>query len=134
MGDRIGEGHAYGNLGNDYQSLGDFQRAIANHKQDLNIAKELGDRSGEAQSNFDLGLDFESLGFLHEALGYFRSSVKIYDSLRSLLCSEEVWKIRFRDQYRNAYTSLWKPLIKLQMTDEAFVPPSKDGHRLWWMP
>ena len=41
MGDRAGEGDAYGNLGNAYHRLGDFQQAIEYHNQHLRIAKQL---------------------------------------------------------------------------------------------
>ena len=47
IGDRAGEGRAYGNLGNAYQSLGDYQKAIEYHEKRLKIAKEIGDRAGE---------------------------------------------------------------------------------------
>ena len=46
MGDRAGEGKAYGNLGNAYDGLGDFKKAIDYHERDLKIAKEVGDISG----------------------------------------------------------------------------------------
>ena len=49
VGDRAGEGKAYGNLGNAYHSLGKFQEAIEYHNQDLSIAKEVGDRAGEGK-------------------------------------------------------------------------------------
>ena len=48
MGDRAGEGRAYGNLGNAYKSLGGYEKAIEYHTQDLTIAKEVGDRAGRA--------------------------------------------------------------------------------------
>ena len=47
IGDRAGEGRAYGNLGNAYDSLGDYQKAIEYHEKHLKIAKEIGDRAGE---------------------------------------------------------------------------------------
>ena len=37
---------AYGNLGNTYQSLGDYQKAIEYHEKVLKIAKEVADRGG----------------------------------------------------------------------------------------
>ena len=50
LGDRAGEGRAYGNLGNAFGGLGNFKKAIEYHNQDLTIAKELGDRAGEGRA------------------------------------------------------------------------------------
>jgi tetratricopeptide (TPR) repeat protein len=47
VGNRAGEGRAYGNLGISYQSQGDYAKAIEYHTQCLAIAKEVGDRAGE---------------------------------------------------------------------------------------
>ena len=55
LGDRAGEGKAYGNLGNVYDSLGDFQKAIEYHKRHLKISKEVGDRAGEGDAYGNLG-------------------------------------------------------------------------------
>ena len=38
VGDRRGEGRAYGNLGNAHDSLGDYQKAIEYHEKHLKIA------------------------------------------------------------------------------------------------
>ena len=45
IGNRAGEGTAYGNLGNAYDSLGGYGKAIGFHEKDLKIAKEIGDRA-----------------------------------------------------------------------------------------
>lgn len=45
MGDRAGQGHAYANLGDAHHSLGEFEKAIDYHEQDLKIAKEVGGRA-----------------------------------------------------------------------------------------
>ena len=55
MGDRAREGRAYGNLGNAYQSQGDFNKAIEYHTLGLVIAKEVGDRAGEGGAYGNLG-------------------------------------------------------------------------------
>ena len=47
MGDRAGEGEAYGNLSNPYESLVDYQQAFGYHIKHLKIAKEIGDRAIE---------------------------------------------------------------------------------------
>jgi hypothetical protein len=62
VGDRAGEGTAYGSLGNAYKSLGDFSRAIEYHTQRLEIAKEVGDRAGEGGAYGSLGNAYRSLG------------------------------------------------------------------------
>jgi tetratricopeptide (TPR) repeat protein len=46
VGDRAGEGRAYGNIGNVYQSQGDFSKAIEHHAQHLSIAKDVGNGQG----------------------------------------------------------------------------------------
>ena len=40
---RAGEGRAYGNPGNAYQSLGDYRKAIEYHEKRLKFSKEIGD-------------------------------------------------------------------------------------------
>ena len=55
MGNRAGEGIAYGNLGNAYDCLGDFQKAIEYHERQLKILKEVGDRAGERIAYCHLG-------------------------------------------------------------------------------
>ena len=47
IGDRAGEGAAYGNLGIASESLADYQKAIECHEKLLKIAIEIGDRAGE---------------------------------------------------------------------------------------
>jgi tetratricopeptide (TPR) repeat protein len=65
VGDRAGEG---GNLGNAYQSKGDFRKAIEYHMQHLEIAKEVGDRAGEGGAYRNLGNAYGSLGDYWKAL------------------------------------------------------------------
>jgi tetratricopeptide (TPR) repeat protein len=56
------EGKAYANLGNAYQSQGDFSKAIEYHTQDLAIANEVGDRAGEGAAYGNLGIAYQSQG------------------------------------------------------------------------
>ena len=55
LGDREGEGRAYGNLGNSYHSLGDPREATEYHEKHLKIAIEFGDREGEGRTYGNLG-------------------------------------------------------------------------------
>ena len=41
IGDKAGEGRAFGNLGTAYHNLGDFTQAIEYFKLDLSIAREV---------------------------------------------------------------------------------------------
>ena len=50
IGDRAGEGGAYGHLGNAYRSLGNFRKAIEYLEKHLKIAIEIGDRAGQGQT------------------------------------------------------------------------------------
>ena len=62
INDRAGEGQAYGNLGNAYQSLGDYQKAIPYQKKHLKIAKEINDPAGKGRAYGNLGNVYQSLG------------------------------------------------------------------------
>ena len=119
VGDRGGEGCAYGNLGNAYYTLNDIKQAVEYHKQYLCISKEVGEKAEEGRACCLLGRDFEFSGSLCDALGYYRSGVKLFDSTRAILQSEDEWKISLRDHYRNAYTALVRTLLKNGETDAA---------------
>jgi len=77
VGDKSGEGTAYGNLGNAYHSLGDFKKAIDYYESCLKIAKEVGDRSGEGKAYGALGNAYFSLGDFKEAIDYHECHTKI---------------------------------------------------------
>ncbi len=68
VGDRAGEGKAYGNLGNTNQSLGDFAKAIEYHTQCLAITKEVGNLAGEGKAYASLGCVCDSVYQLQGAL------------------------------------------------------------------
>jgi tetratricopeptide (TPR) repeat protein len=68
VGDRAGEGRAYGNLGNEYFLQGDFSKAIKYHGQDLATAKEVGDRAGEGAAYGNLGITHKSQGDFSKAI------------------------------------------------------------------
>ena len=55
-GDRAGEGRAYGNLGNAYQSLGDYRKGIEDHEKLLKIAIEIGDRAGRRSEHMEISV------------------------------------------------------------------------------
>ena len=77
IGDRAGEGAAYGSLGIAYNLLGDYQKAIEYHEKDLKIAKEIGDRAGEGGAYGNLGIAYRSLGDYQKAIEYHEKHLKI---------------------------------------------------------
>ena len=77
VGDRNGEGRAYGNLGSCFQSLGDYQKSIEFHEKRLKIAKEIGDRRGEGAAYGNLGNCYQSLGDSRKSIEYHEKHLKI---------------------------------------------------------
>ncbi|CAH3184234.1 unnamed protein product [Porites lobata] len=77
VGDRAGEGRAYGNLGNAYFCLGDFQKAIEYHERHLKISKEVGDRAVEGKAYGNLGNAYFRLGDFQKAIEYHKRQLKI---------------------------------------------------------
>ena len=70
VGDRAGEGQAYGNLGCAYRSQGDYAKAIEYHTQHLTISKEVGDRAGQGIAYENLGIAYDSQGDFAKAISY----------------------------------------------------------------
>ena len=77
IGDRSGEGRPFGNLGNAYYSLGDYQKANEYHEKHLKIAQEIGDRSGEGRACGNLGNAYYSMGDYQKAIEYHEKHLKI---------------------------------------------------------
>ena len=77
IGDRKGEGAAYGNLGNTYDSLGDYRKALEYHEKYLEITLEISDRDGEGTAYGNLGTAYYSLGDARKAIEYHEKSLKI---------------------------------------------------------
>ena len=64
-------------LGNTYDSLGQYRKAINFHQQSLEIDRKIGDRYGEAISLGGLGNAYEALGQSHEAINFYQQSLEI---------------------------------------------------------
>ena len=113
------EGQAYGSLGNAYQSLGDHRKAIEYHEKHLNIATEIGDQAGKGTAYHNIGMIFFSLEETENAVDNFVSAVDVFNSLRSLLKSQDNWKINFRERHEATYTFLWVSFVRIKKIDEA---------------
>ena len=121
IGDRAGEGGAYGYLGNVYFSLGDPGKALEYHEKCLKISIEIGDRAGEGSAYHNIGNAYSSLGQFDISVCCFISAVEVWNGLRSLLKSEDNWKIKFRDLNEMTYTLLWRSLLRIGKINEALV-------------
>ncbi|CCI05075.1 Similar to tr/Q110T9/Q110T9_TRIEI Tetratricopeptide TPR_2 (fragment) [Microcystis aeruginosa PCC 9443] len=64
-------------LGNAYNSLGEYQKAIEFHQQSLAIKRKIGDRGGEAKSYGNLGSVYGSLGEYQKAIEFYQQSLAI---------------------------------------------------------
>ena len=76
--DRIGESTAYGNLGNAYGSLGQYDKAIEFLTKYLSICRELGDRAGEGGALGNLGAVFYCLCQYDKAVERSRPSISTF--------------------------------------------------------
>ena len=81
MEQRDREGAAYGNLGNAYDNLGDFEQAIEYHKLFRVIAKELGQRGREGAAYSNLGNAYQGLGDFKEAIDNHNQALSIAKEL-----------------------------------------------------
>ena len=121
LGDKAGEGAACGYLGSISLLLGGFTIGIGWNEKRLRIAEHLGDKDMEGKAYSDLGRCFEMLESLSRALENYQKSVKVFNQLRSLLQSEDKWKIGLRNEYNHAYTGLCRVLLKQEKIGEALA-------------
>ena len=91
VGDRAGEGVAYGNLGNAYHSQGDYAKAIEYHGQHLPIAKEVGDRVGEGRAYGNLGTCHMHVNEYVKAVVYFEAQHAWATSLKLACGNADKW-------------------------------------------
>nr|XP_057929500.1 G-protein-signaling modulator 2-like isoform X2 [Doryrhamphus excisus] len=77
LGDRAAQGRTYGNLGNTYYLLGDFETAVAAHEKRLLIAKEFGDRSAERRAHCNLGNAHIFLTQFEVAAGHYKRTLQL---------------------------------------------------------
>ena len=96
-------------------------KAIDWHKQQLRIGKETGDKEMLGIAYYNTGHCFEMLKRSPEALESYQTRVKVFNEIRSLLQSEDRWKIGFRNEYNHAYTGLWRVLLKQEKIGEALA-------------
>ncbi|WP_199245337.1 CHAT domain-containing protein [[Phormidium] sp. ETS-05] len=80
---RQGEATSLGNLGNAYDSLGQYERAITFHEQSLAISREIKYRRGEAASLTNLGSAYYSLGQYEQAITFHEQNLAISREIKA---------------------------------------------------
>jgi CHAT domain-containing protein len=90
VGDRYGESYTLTGIGRVYDALGKKQQALDYFDDALVLARAVGDRSGEAATLYNIAFVKRSQGNLTEALTYIEASLKIIDSLRTKVASQEL--------------------------------------------
>ncbi|CAG11554.1 unnamed protein product, partial [Tetraodon nigroviridis] len=77
LGDKAAQGRTYGNLGNCYYLLGEFEKAVAAHEKRLHIAKEFGDKSAERRAHCNLGNANIFLSQFEVAAGHYKRTLQL---------------------------------------------------------
>ncbi|MBD1920035.1 CHAT domain-containing protein [Microcoleus sp. FACHB-831] len=117
--DKIGEGRSLGNLGLAYYGLKDFARSADYHKQHLSIARQLQDRPGEGHALNNLGDALFKSGELVEAEKNLLAAIKVWESLRDGLGSNDANKVSIFETQATTYSTLQEVLIAQNKTDAA---------------
>ena len=77
VGAKNGEANCFSNLGNVYQSVGEYEKAREHLEKSLVIMKEVGDKNGEANCFSNLGNVFQSVGEYEKAREHLEKSFVI---------------------------------------------------------
>lgn len=101
---RRSEGTTLSNIGRVYLSLHDYQKALDYYSQALPIRREVGDLLGECNTLHSLAFVERESGDLNEARTYVESSIRIVESVRANLASEDL---------RTSYFALSQDIYKL---------------------
>jgi len=101
FGDKHCEGISLGNLGSVYNSLGDYQKAIAFYEQSLNIARKIGDKKHEE-------IRLKNLGDVYNYLGKYQNSIAFYE--QALIIAQ---KIGDKEHEGICFGNLGLPMVNL---------------------
>jgi CHAT domain-containing protein/tetratricopeptide (TPR) repeat protein len=90
IGARSGEARALTNIGSVYDLLGEHQKALDFYSQALPIWRAVGDRNGEATNLSNIAYTKRALGRLDESRSHLESALKIIESVRANVISNEL--------------------------------------------
>ncbi len=117
--DRPAEGNVLDHLGLAYSSLGDYAKAINYHQQSLAILREISDKGGQRRALNYLGYSFLKFGNLREAENILRTGIKVGETLRESLGSNDTFKVSIFEGQARTYSLLQQALIAQNKTNEA---------------
>ncbi|HZS05332.1 MAG TPA: CHAT domain-containing tetratricopeptide repeat protein [Blastocatellia bacterium] len=89
-GNRQGEAYLINDIGNVYRALNKQERALEYYKQALALNQTVGDHFGESQTHYHLAAVEHDSGNLPSARAEIEAAIKIIESLRSKVISQEL--------------------------------------------
>ena len=81
IGDKVGEGKSYSNLGDWHHSLKRYHEAIKYHQQHLDVAKQIGEKASERSAHANLGLCYIALACFDKAIEHTEKSLDIAEQI-----------------------------------------------------
>ena len=89
-GDRRGQANTLKTIGDVYYSTGDRERALACYEEALSLSRAAWDRSSEAEALYRIARARRDGGDLDQALNYITDSIKLIETMRSQVASQEL--------------------------------------------
>ena len=121
-GNVAGEGMAWGNLGNVYRALAQFERAIECHLKYRDNAQRRLDVGGVAIMQHQLAMDYFLSGNLPEAEKSIIDAFQTLESIRTQIGKDDQSKLsNFEKNQADAYNLLQLVLVAQKKYKEAFV-------------
>ena len=109
LGDIAGEGAALGCIGNIYDELKDYARAIEYHQRDLAISRQIGEKAAEEGALVNLANAYSEQGNYNQAVDNYHQALAISQQLGD------------RWGEGNIRSNLGETLIKLERYQDAFA-------------
>jgi CHAT domain-containing protein len=122
-GDRRGQANTLKTIGDIHYSTGDRERALACYEEALFFSRAAWDRSGEAEALYRLARATRDGGEIDQALNYITDSIRIIETMRSQVASQELRASYFASIHKH-YEFLVGVLMQLHELhpNQAYAP------------
>ncbi|MBE9127957.1 MULTISPECIES: CHAT domain-containing protein [unclassified Coleofasciculus] len=142
IGDKIGEGTTFHQIGLVYNSRNEYQQASDYYQRALAVQRDVSDGAGARVSLYRIGKIYDRLGDYQPALDYYQQALAIRQELRdgnerSAACRDRAWQgITFKgtgrvyqqlEEYQQAFDNYQQALaIEQELSDcaDEDIPPS----------